>query len=214
MGTERTNKAWLSGLTGTPDPQVLDDLRARLLRGLRYAIKQRYRVTESDLEDFVQDALVRILHNLDSFRGESRFTTWAQKIAVRVALSELRRKRWENVSLSDLVPPPHASEHDERDANPLTWIPSTEPTPEHRVTQQNLRDLLSYLIDEELTDLQRQAMVAVVLQGVPLEEVARKMDTNRNALYKLLHDARERLKRRLEAQGLTVEDVMGSFTPE
>ena len=213
MMEERTNEEWTRALGEVPAPEVLDDLRETLLRGLRYALKQRYHVTESDLEDFVQDALVRVLDNLDTFRGESRFTTWAQKIAVRVAFSELRRKRWENISLQDLVRE-GALEDDSSGASPLSWIPSSELTPERKITQHSLGDLLGSLIQEELTDLQRQAMTAIVLRGMPLEEVARRMSTNRNALYKLLHDARRRLKQRLEAQGVTVDDVMAAFTPE
>ncbi len=212
MTDERTNDLWLRDLEGQPSPQALTDLRERLLRGLRYALKQRYHITESDIEDFVQDALVKILDNLDTFRGESRFLTWAHKIAIRVAFSELRRKRWENVSLQDLVPETLGS--DSADASPLAWLPSDQVSPEQDVTQQNLRALLAQLIQEELTDLQRQALIAVAIKGVPLEEVARRMDTNRNALYKLLHDARKRLKQQLEAHGVTVEEFMGTFSAE
>jgi len=212
MMEERTNEEWISALGGLPDSAVLADLREILLRGLRYALKQRYHVTESDLEDFVQDALVRVLDNLGTFRGESKFITWAQKIAVRVAFSELRRKRWENISLQDLVPD-DTSEDDSSGASPLSWMPSSELTPERQITQQSLGALLENLIQEELTDLQRQAMTAIALKGMPLEEVARRMGTNRNALYKLLHDARRRLKQRLEAQGVTVDDVMAAFSP-
>lgn len=212
MTNERTNEAWLRDLGDEPSPQALADLRERLLYGLRYALKQRYHVTELDLEDFVQEALVKILDNLDTFRGESKFTTWAQKIAVRVAFSELRRKRWENISLQDLVP--DDAEDDASGPSPLTWMPSDQISPERDITQQSLRALLAYLIQEELTDLQRRAMVAIALQGMPLEEVARRMDTNRNALYKLLYDARQRLKQRLEAQGVTVEEFMATFAAE
>ena len=67
------------------------------------------------------------------------------------------------------------------------------------------------LISAELTDKQRQALIAVRVQGLPLEEVARRMGTNRNALYKLLHDARQRLKRKMEAEGLSAEDVLAAF---
>jgi RNA polymerase sigma-70 factor, ECF subfamily len=212
MREDRTNEAWLRALSGTQQSAALDDLRERLLTGLRYALKQRYGVTESDLEDFVQEALVKILANLDSFRGESKFMTWAQKIAIRVAFSELRRKRWENISLQDMAP----AWVSPQDAEALTLLrlPSAEPGPERRVTRQNLRLVLAYLIEEELTELQRQAMVAIVLRGMPIEEVARRLGTNRNALYKLLHDARQRLKGSLEAQGLTVEEVLAAFAPE
>ena len=211
--TERSNEEWLQALRGSPRPQALDDLRDRLLRGLRYALKQRYHITESDLEDFVQEALVKILDNLDTFRGESKFTTWAQKIAVRVAFSELRRKRWENIALQDLVPD-DTSDSASSESSPLSWIPSSEPTPERQVTQQDLRVLLADLIEHELTDLQRRAVVAVILNEMPIEEVARRMGSNRNALYKLLHDARQRLKVRLEVQGISVEEVFASFASE
>lgn len=209
---DRTNEAWFLALSGTPCPEALDDLRDRLLDGLRYVLKRRYDVTELDLEDFVQEALVKILGNLGSFRGESKFMTWAQKIAIRVAFSELRRKRWENVSLQDLVP--MWSTDSDADASVPFWLPSAEPSPEQRITRQSLRILLARLIQEELTDLQRQAMVAIVFQGMPIEEVARRLDTNRNALYKVLHDARQRLKYRLEAQGLTADEVLVAFSPE
>jgi RNA polymerase sigma-70 factor, ECF subfamily len=209
---EHTNEVWLQSLSGTPQAEAVHDLRERLLSGLRYALKQRYRVTESDLEDFVQEALVKILSSLDSFRGESKFMTWAQKIAVRVAFSELRRKRWENISLQDMAPA-WVFEQDDDAGTPL-WLHSSEPGPERRVTRQNLRMMLAYLIEEELTELQRQAMIAIVLRGMPIEEVARRLDTNRNALYKLLHDARRRLKHSLEEQGLTVEEVLAAFAPE
>ena len=211
--TDRPNDTWVQSLRGPERDQALDDLREHLLRGLRFALKQRYHITESDLEDFVQEALVKTLDNLDTFRGESRFLTWAQKIAIRVAFSELRRKRWENIALQDLVPDA-VSDSDATESSPLSWLPSSEPTPEHRVTQQDLRDLLIYLIQEELTDLQRQAMVAVVLHEMPIEEVARRMSSNRNALYKLLHDARQRLKARLEAQGVSVDEVLADFVSE
>lgn len=210
---ERTNEAWLVALKDSPDPQAVTDLRERLLRGLRYALKQVYHVTESDLEDFAQDALVKILDNVQTFRGESKFTTWAQKIAIRVAFSELRRKCWENIALQDMVPDEPANE-DAGDSSPLDWLASDEPTPELHATQQSLRAMLAEMIRNELTDLQRRALVAVVLREMPIEEVARRMGTNRNALYKLLHDARQRLKAHLESQGVSVDDVLEDFGAE
>ncbi len=90
---ERTNEAWVATLKDSPDHSGrYGSARAAVAR-TAYALKQ-YHVTESDLEDFAQDALVKVLDNVQTFRGESKFTTWAQKIAIRVAFSELRRKRW------------------------------------------------------------------------------------------------------------------------
>jgi RNA polymerase sigma-70 factor (ECF subfamily) len=82
--------------------------------------------------------------------------------------------------------------------------------PEQEAMQRAMLDTLRRLIREELTDKQRQAMEAV-LKGMPLEEVARRMGTNRNALYKLLHDARRRLQKAMLDEGLSAQDVMSAF---
>jgi RNA polymerase sigma-70 factor (ECF subfamily) len=199
---DRTNQEWLDALRGPGREDALSDLRVLLVRGLRRALPD---VPEQNLEDFVQEALLKILAGLDSFRGESRFTTWAFKIAVHEAFTELRRRRWQNISLQDLV-----ARYDEGDFTPAA-LADQAPSPEQRVTQQMLLEIVRRLIDEELTDLQRQAMVAAVFGGMPGDEVARRMGTNRNALYKLLYDARRRLQSRLLARGLSVDDVMEAF---
>jgi len=202
---EHTNQEWLAELRGPEREEALADLRALLIKGLRYAMADRPAVTEADLEDFAQEALLKILAGLDTFRGESCFTTWAQKIAVRVAFTELRRRRWKDVSLEDLAAP-----YSEGDVTPAV-LAEEAPSPEQRVTQQMLMEMVQRLIAEELTDRQRQAMTAVMMGEMPLEEVARRMGTNRNALYKLLHDARQRLKNQLMAEGLSLQDVLAAF---
>jgi len=203
---ERTNQQWLAALSqpGPEQERALVDLRAFLVRGLGYAMVDRPQVSEADIEGFVQEALLKILHNLASFRGDSRFTTWAQKIAVHEAFTELRRKRWENVSLEEMIA------RYEGDFTPSV-LTDPEPAPEERVTQQLLLETVKRLIVEELTDRQRQAIVAVVFAGMPTEEVARRMGTNRNALYKVMHDARQRLKRRMQAEGISLEDALSAF---
>jgi RNA polymerase sigma-70 factor (ECF subfamily) len=200
----RTNEAWLKDLRGPEREAALSDLRTILVRGLRYALKQKYGVTDADIEDFVQDALVKIMDALDTFRGESRFTTWAQKIAVRVALSELRRKRWENVSLQDLL-----SQY-EGDYTP-PYLKEPDPTPEQQVTQQMLTSLVQNLIQEELTDLQRQALTAVMIGGMPPGELARRLGTSRNTIYKRVHDARARLQEALIDHNLAPKEVLAAF---
>lgn len=202
---ERTNQEWLAELRGLEQEEALADLRALLVRGLRYAMADRPAVTEADLEDFAQEALLKTLAGLDTFRGESRFTTWAQKIAVRVAFTELRRRRWKDVSIENLIAP-----YIEGDWTPPV-LTDAAPSPEQRVTQQMLMEMVQRLIAEELTERQRQAMTAAVIGGMPLEEVARRMGTNRNALYKLLHDARQRLQKRMLARGLSPQDVLAAF---
>jgi RNA polymerase sigma-70 factor (ECF subfamily) len=203
--TERTNEEWLAELRGLGREEALADLRSFLMRGLRYALAGRASVTEADLEDFAQDALLKVLAGLDSFRGESRFTTWAHKIAVHAAFTELRRCRWQEVSLQDLV-----AQYDDGDFTPAAL---TDPSfsPEQRAVQRMLMEMLQRLIAEELTGRQRQAMIAVVIGGMPLEEVARRMGTNRNALYKLLHDARQRLKKRMSLMELSPQSMLAAF---
>ncbi len=200
----RSNQEWLDALRGPEPDAALSDLRAVLVRGLGYALASYSNVRDSDLEDFAQDALLKILAALDTFRGESMLTTWAQKIAVRVALTELRRRRWRDVSLEKMTGFPDS------DFIPDT-LADTAAGPEQQAIQKILMSGLGRLINEELTDRQRKAMIAVRIYGMPLEEVARRMDTNRNALYKLLHDARQRLKKRMLADGISPEDFLSAF---
>jgi RNA polymerase sigma-70 factor (ECF subfamily) len=148
--------------------------------------------------------LLRVLDHLDTFEGRSQFTTWVHKIAVRVALTELRRKRWENVSLDELV-------DNEEAPPPARLMADSAPGPESMVEGEDMLERLRRVIAEELTEKQRQAMIAVAIKGMPLEEVARRMGTNRNALYKLMHDTRLRLKSRLAQEGLTPGDVLAIF---
>ena len=202
--TERSNQEWIAALQGAQADAAIADLRSILLRGLRYGMAS-YRVTEADLEDFVQDALVKVLRELASFRGEAHFTTWAQKVAARVALSELRRRRWRDVSLQDLM-----AEHEDSDFTPSV-LTDQGPDPGQIAQRTLMMEKIQRMIAEELTDKQRQAMMAVMQGGMPLQEVAQRMGTNRNALYKLLHDARQRLQKRMLREGLTPDEVLAMF---
>ena len=199
---ERTNEQWLVELRGANPDEALADLYELLVRGLRAALGGYGGGVDANVEDFAQEALIKITGNLDSFRGESRFTTWAQKIAMNVALTELKRRRWRDVSLQDLF-----ARREEADRGPA----DTQLTPEQLAFQNTVLGELRRMIDEELTDRQREAVVAVILEGMPISEVARRMDTNQNALYKVLHDARRRLKRRMEAAGLSSKEVLAAF---
>jgi len=189
-------------LRGANPDEALADLYEMLVRGLRAALGGYGGGIEANVEDFAQEALIRITGNLDSFRGESRFTTWAQKIAMNVALTELKRKRWRDVSLQDLLARREAADRGPAD---------TQLTPEQLVLQNMVLGELRRMIDQELTDRQREAVVAVILEGMPISEVAKRMGTNQNALYKLLHDARKKLKRRMKAAGLSPQEVLVAF---
>jgi RNA polymerase sigma-70 factor, ECF subfamily len=199
---ERTNEQWLSELRGPNPDAALADLYGLLVRGLRAALGGRADGVDANIGDFAQEALIKIVSNLDSFRGESRFTTWAKKIAMNVALTELKRRRWRDVSLQDLL--------DRRTATGR-GLADPQLTPEQVAFQNMVLAKLRRTIDEELTDRQREAVVAVILEGMPIAEVARRMGTNQNALYKLLHDARKKLKLRMEAAGLTPQEVLAAF---
>src|SRR5215207_6766153 len=100
---ERTNEHWLAELRRPNPSKALADLYDLLVRGLKAALGGYGGGVEANVGDFAQEALIKITGNLDSFRGESRFTTWAQKIAMNVALTELKRRRWRDVSLQDLL---------------------------------------------------------------------------------------------------------------
>ena len=199
---ERTNEQWLTELRGPNSGEALADLYDLLVRGLRAALGGYGGGVEANVEDFAQEALIKITVNLDSFRGESRFTTWAQKIAMNVALTELKRRRWRDVSLQDLVAGREAADRGPAD---------TQLTPEQLAYQNTVLGELSRVVDEELTDRQREAVVAVILEAMPISEVAKRMGTNQNALYKLLHDARRRLKRHMEAAGFSPQEVLAAF---
>ena len=199
---ERTNEQWLAELRGPNPDEALADLYDLLVRGLRAALGGRADGVDANIGDFAQEALIKIVSNLDSFRGESRFTTWAKKIAMNVALTELKRRRWRDVSLQDLL--------DRRTATGR-GLADPQLTPEQVAFQNMVLAKLRRTIDEELTDRQREAVVAVILEGMPIAEVARRMGTNQNALYKLLHDARKQLKLRMEAAGLTPQEVLAAF---
>ncbi len=210
VATERTNAQWVTELSEPGEEQeiALSDLRAIIMRGLPYALSKWLNPSdpqfESLSEEVAQDTLLRVLDSLQTFEGRSKFTTWVHKIAVRIALTELRRKRWRDVSLDELT-------EDAPGGRPLGVLASQEAGPEIVAEQSDMIEHLQRVISEELTDKQRQALIATRIHGMPMEEVARRMGTNRNALYKLLHDARRRMKSRLEQEGLSPEDVLAAF---
>jgi RNA polymerase sigma factor (sigma-70 family) len=199
----RENAIWMRDLRacGPVQAEAITDLRGLLLRGLARSFQARGDLDQAFLEDVVQQALVHILGHLEQFQGRSRFTTWAMAIAVRLAMSALRRKRWQDVSLESMTAPIERA---------LALHRDDTTSPVQHAEQHAIVETLRRLIDEALTDKQWMAMTAE-LGGMPLEEIARRMDSNVNAVYKLLHDARQRLKRGLETAGYTAEDVQSAF---
>jgi RNA polymerase sigma-70 factor (ECF subfamily) len=213
--TKRTNEQWVSDLRagGSRREAALAGLRAEILYGLPFALQNWLAPDDPRFsaltEEVAQETLLRVLAHLDSFEGRSQFTTWAHKIAVRVALTELRRRKWREVSLESLL------EGETDNTAPRRRARNAATTsPERVVEKAEMLEQVRRIIDEELTDRQRLAMTAVALKGMPLEEVARRMGTERNALYKLLHDARLRLKRRLALDGLVIGEMLAVFEQE
>jgi RNA polymerase sigma-70 factor (ECF subfamily) len=213
---ERSNAQWIDDLAvnSTTRERAIEDLRSRLKRGIYYYLS-RERSDLADLapeelsqmaDDFAQDATLRVLSSLDSFRGDSQFTTWATKIAVRIAISEMRRARYKDFSLDALT--------DDGDLHndAIPAINGTPPDrPETAMEKGDVLQKINRAFAEVLTNRQRSALEAIILEGVPMDVVADRMGTNRNALYKLVHDARQKLRIYLERQGLSLEYIMGLF---
>lgn len=192
----RDNDSWLAELRAQEE-SALTDLRDVLLRNLRKALSNRPRVDHSFLEDAIQDSVMRILDRLDQFQGRSQFVTWATSLTIHVALGELRRSRWKDVSLDDVLA--------DTDFVPERAIDATA-TPDSQLERQSVLAAMQQSIEEDLTEKQRTALLAE-LKGMPQDEIARQLGSNRNAVYKLTHDARKKLKQGLEAAGYTAADV-------
>ncbi len=184
---------WLARLrhAGHDRDLAIQQLRDVLVAGLARALHGRYG-NDVIVEDVAQESLLRILNSLDSFEGRSRFTTWAIAIAVRVGISELRKRHYRQVSL------------DAMDDQTLGFeVPSSDVPFDDR---SRLLNLLREAIDQELSARQKIAIRAL-LEGLPVEEIAVRMNSNRNATYKLIHDARLKLRVCLEARGVTSTDI-------
>ena len=192
---------WVERLnsTGESRDEAIVELRRILLRGLTATVRNRYG-NKIQAEDVVQDALIKILDKIDSFEGRSKFTTWAMTIAVRIAISEMRRKHFQDVSMDSLLP----------DNMQFEPVAAAEPSAGSEQEKSNLLTKLRNLIDTDLTEKQRHAMHAL-LNGMPVEIFAEKTGSNRNAVYKLIHDARVKLRQGFEQAGYKAEDISSIF---
>jgi len=200
-----TEISWVESLrSASPAEQAvaMKSLRESLLKGLRIALGDRGDVGEAHLEDFAQEGLLRVLAKLDQFQGRSLFTTWAQSVALNNAFTELRRKRWKDVSLDALI------EKGEHLAEPSTLPDDSLGNHEE---QTKVVIAMRKAIAEELTPKQRAAIHAE-LGGMPFDQLCNLLGTSRNAGYKLLHDARRALKRRLEEAGISGNDIQTAFS--
>jgi RNA polymerase sigma-70 factor (ECF subfamily) len=194
------SREWLRTLRGhgAERDEALRRLHELLLRAARFEVGRRRTLLPylrgSDFDDLAQqaadDALVSVLARLDSFRGASRFTTWAYKFALLEAAVKLRKRAWQGREIP---------------LEPASWslVASEAAGAEADLEQGELLGALRHAIAHELTPHQRNVLVALALNEVPIDVLAERLGTTRGALYKTLHDARRALRRRLEAAGLT-----------
>ncbi|HEV7752020.1 MAG TPA: sigma-70 family RNA polymerase sigma factor [Baekduia sp.] len=188
----------LAGLRaeGPRHEHAIRELHALLLRATRFEIGRRAgaltHIRGEDVADLAlqaaDDAFVAVMGKLDEFRGDSRFSTWAYKFALYEAAVRVRRRAWQ---------------HREVVMDPDSWLTVGDPGagPAARVGQTELLDAIRQLIATDLTPHQRDVLVALTIQDIPIDVLAERLDSTRGALYKTLHDARRRLRRHLVAAG-------------
>jgi RNA polymerase sigma-70 factor (ECF subfamily) len=207
VGLDEESRRWLDDLRadGPTKDAAVARLHAVLVRAARFEVARRRptlpHLRGDELGDIAleaaDDALMSVLRRLDDFRGASRFTTWVYKFALLEAAVKLRKRAWQGRE----VP-----------LEPETWslFSSEQLAPDLEAEQSELLATLQRAIQEVLTPHQRRVLIALALNGVPIDVLADRLGTNRGALYKTLHDARRKLRRHLDECGLSV----GSFLEE
>ena len=193
---------WVQRLKGEPDVRdaALLELREILLRGLTKSMGVRYGGGYQP-DDVVQDALIKILDSLDQFAGRSKFTTWAMTVATRIGISEMRRKHYQDISIESFQAD---------DSAKIEIAVDVSNSAEDKVDRVAMVQKLQDLINETLTEKQRFA-VRATLEGLPVEVIAEKSGSNRNSVYKLVHDARMKLRSSLESAGINADDLAHTF---
>lgn len=197
------SRGWVRDLRsdGATREEAVARLHALLLRAARYEVGRRRATMPflrgDELDDIAQqaadDALMSVLRRLDDFRGASRFTTWVYKFALLEAAVKLRKRAWQGREIP---------------LEPESWslFASAGLEPDAEVEQRELLKTLQSAIDGTLTPHQRSVLIALAVNGVPIDVLAERLNTTRGALYKTLHDARRKLRRHLEESGLTPDD--------
>lgn len=200
------SRQWLEELggAGAARDAAVARLHALLLGAARFEVSRRRRALPylrgGDHDDLAQqsanDALVAVLAKLGDFRGDSRFTTWAYKFALLEAAVKLRRRAWQDRELP---------------LEPEGWslIAAAGVSPAEHIAESELLAALQTAIAEALSAHQREVLVAITLNGVPIDVLAERLNTTRGALYKTLHDARKKLRHRLTADGYDIADANG-----
>jgi RNA polymerase sigma-70 factor, ECF subfamily len=197
-------RAWLSALraSGIERDEAVARLHELLLRAARFEVSRRRaalsHVRGEELDDLVlqaaDDALVAVLGKLDDYRGASRFTTWVYKFGLLEAGVRLRRRAWQEREVT---------------LEPEAWplVADRAAGPQRRTEAGELLRALGQAIDVCLTEHQREVLVALALNEVPIDVLSDRLDTTRGALYKTLHDARRKLRAELAEKGFTLDAI-------
>ncbi|MEJ7788068.1 MAG: sigma-70 family RNA polymerase sigma factor [Solirubrobacteraceae bacterium] len=201
------SQAWLDALDagGHEQEEAVARLHALLLRAARFEIVRRRpwltMVSAGEVDDLATqsagDALMAVLRKRHEFRGESRFTTWAYKFALLEASVKVRRRAWQDREVS---------------LEPEAWdlVPARSLSPEAAVEGGELIAAVQRGIGTRLTAHQRQVLVALAIDGVPVDVLAERLGTTRGALYKTLHDARRKLRAQLACEGFAIRPQSGA----
>jgi RNA polymerase sigma-70 factor, ECF subfamily len=199
-GPDAESRAWVEGLKGPRREEASQRLHDLLLRAARFEVNRRWathpHLRGGDMDDLAHqaanDALLAILGKIDTYRGESRFTTWAYKFALLEAAVRVRRRAWQGREVP--IESEHWSVLAERSGMPASTAEDNE-----------LLESIKDAIQTKLSPHQREVLVAVALNGVPIDVLAERLSTTRGALYKTIHDARKKLRSHLADQGLRFE---------
>ena len=179
---------------------AIGELREVLLRAARFEVRRRCdrlpQIRGGDQEDLAQqsagDAMVAILSKLDDFRGQSKFTTWAYKFALYEAAAKIRKRAWQGRELP-------------LEAEEWPQVPDPGPAPQGEVEMNDLLAAIREEIGTSLTPRQREVLVALAMNEVPIDVLAERLGATRGALYKVLHDARKRLRAALAERGMILD---------
>jgi RNA polymerase sigma-70 factor (ECF subfamily) len=194
---DEASRDWLRDLRaeGEAREAAVGRLHALLLGAARFEVARRRpslpHLRGNELEEIAleaaADATLSVLARLDTFRGASRFTTWAYKFALLEAAVKLRRREWQGREIP---------------LEPEAWgLFAGGRTPAAAAEQSELLDAVRRAIDGALTPHQRRVLLSLAVNGVPIDVLAERLGTSRGALYKTLHDARRKLRAELAAGG-------------
>jgi RNA polymerase sigma-70 factor, ECF subfamily len=200
------SRAWVEALAGRGPRRedAIERLHALLVRAARFELARRGRRpgiggAEDLAMQAADDALMAILAKLDTFRGESRFTTWAYKFAVLEAASKARGRLWEGREIP-------------LDATGWGKLADPAALPDGDAQTAELFASLRDAIAGTLTPHQREVFTAIALNDVPIDVLATRRSTTRGALYKTLHDARCKLRAQLAKEGFAPDETLMAQT--